>query len=353
MSSSLALPTLCRQMLSCTLQRRATATLQYNTYNNNYNTGRSLATKANGSKKKKGDTATTDPAPLTRQQKKDALKAIRRQKHEFKVERRAGMQDRRRGRPERGMHKAVFNEWFQRRLAFQEMHDRKARQQGRPFSIKIACVVERLPVVTPDKEKWQTDFEELQAYLGQFGRKYPADTPFATPDDDQPPAITDQDVLDRLPENLKPLPRVTEADETNDVQSLNRKLMHRLFLTTISADPNNRGQIFPTVELQQEETMVEAAKRAARETFGEDLDLWNPGNCPMAVDMRLYNDYHNKKNEFYGEKTFFFRVQRMGGELKLLGDAGDDYAWLSREEVVERVTEDVGESVAKLHHYLL
>jgi len=56
--------------------------------------------------------------------------------------------------------------------------DRKARQAGLPWKVRVCAVVERLPVILPDREEWETNYEELSAYLQQFGREYPKELGF-------------------------------------------------------------------------------------------------------------------------------------------------------------------------------
>jgi hypothetical protein len=78
----------------------------------------------------------------------------------------------------------------------------------------------------------------------------------------------------------------------------------------------------------------------------------------MAVNFRKYN--HNLAEEFrqdyFGEKIFYYRVQLDTGDVDesvCLKSGMKDYAWLSREEIVERVGGERGEHQAKFFHYIL
>ena len=91
---------------------------------------------------------------------------------------------------------------------------------------------------------------------------------------------------------------------------------------------------------------------------GENLTLWCPGHAPMAVNFRVYSK--NMPEEFtqnyYGEKIFYYRVQYDSGDVDenvCLKNGMKDYAWLTREEIVERTTEERGANQAKLFHYML
>ena len=105
-------------------------------------------------------------------QKKQALKDIRtqrfaeRQAHKEKVKRR------RDGRP-KNTRKKAFNAWFMAKKRIEEISDRRAKKLGLDWKIQVAVVLERLPVVLPDKADWERDYDNLRTYLDQFGRDYP------------------------------------------------------------------------------------------------------------------------------------------------------------------------------------
>ena len=127
-------------------------------------------------KKKKNKKAAEE---LTYAQQKVLAKERRRQTYEAKTSRETARQTRRDGSAaERGQHSAAFRSWFDRYRTRNETMDRKARQAGLPWRVRVAAVVERLPVILPDKEEWETDYEELDAYLKQFGRDFPKELGF-------------------------------------------------------------------------------------------------------------------------------------------------------------------------------
>lgn len=55
---------------------------------------------------------------------------------------------------------------------------RMAKKEGKPWRIRVAAMVERLPVVTPDVEEWEQDYIDLRDFLMTFGKEYPAETGF-------------------------------------------------------------------------------------------------------------------------------------------------------------------------------
>jgi hypothetical protein len=56
---------------------------------------------------------------------------------------------------------------------------------------------------------------------------------------------------------------------------------------------------------------------------------------------------------YYGEKIFYYRVQYDSGDVDEGALKADDYAWLTREEMTERVEEERGKHQAKFFHYML
>lgn len=78
----------------------------------------------------------------------------------------------------------------------------------------------------------------------------------------------------------------------------------------------------------------------------------------MAVNFRPYtkNMPADFTENYFGEKIFYYRVQLDQGELDesvYLKNGLKDYAWLSKEEMVERVLAERGEHQAKFFKYML
>ena len=91
---------------------------------------------------------------------------------------------------------------------------------------------------------------------------------------------------------------------------------------------------------------------------GDKLELWCPGNAPMAMNYRVYNKKMSEdlRENYFGEKIFYYRVQWDTGDVDegaCLKGGAEDWAWLTREEVVERVGKERGEHQAKFFHYML
>ena len=154
-----------------------------------------------------------------------------------------------------------------------------------------------------------------------------------------------------LPEGFVPAPRETAADKEGDVRTLDRRLKDRIFLTV--QDDESSHWAFPTVSIKKDESLLDAAKRAiADKVDGAKIDLYCPSNAPVAVDVQVYPE-NDRKDGCFGEKTFFMKVQHDEGNVAKKNLAVNDFAWLNRTEIVEKVMEEQGESQAKFYRYLL
>lgn len=158
-----------------------------------------------------------------------------------------------------------------------------------------------------------------------------------------------------------PAPRETEADATGDVKSLDRELKTRVFLTIRSDNEGNKSGprwTLPSTIPTNDETLLAAAQRAVSDSVGSDLVLWPPSNAPMGVNFRVYNKNlpEEFRQDYYGEKIFYYRVQWDNGDVSeegLKNGGVEDYAWLTKEEMVGKVIEERGPHQAKFFHYML
>lgn len=157
--------------------------------------------------------------------------------------------------------------------------------------------------------------------------------------------------IELLPEGFTPAPRETEADKSGDIQTLNRQLKTRVYF---SLEQENGWQL-PTVALNENESFLDGAKRAVKDIGGGDLSLICLSNCPMGVTVTEYSEEQKADSGVFGEKTFYMRVQYDDGDVnKNKLDKLNDWGWLAREEMVEKVSaagED--ENTALFYKYML
>jgi len=296
---------------------------------------------------------------------KQAAKERRTNLYRSKINRRQSLPNRQ-DAARKNHKKQVFRSWYDALASKQAFLDREARRQNKKFKIRVAAMVERLPVVTPDREDWESEFWNLKAELARYdGINYPKELGFVDPLDRK--VFSEEELLDMLPEGFTPAPRETEADKSGDIQTLDRQLKTRVYLTIeniqnddkgiAKASLNSNGWQLPSVTLDENETMLEGAKRAIKLIAGESLTLRCFSNCPMGVDVVEYTEEEKQQHggTYFGEKTFYMRVQHEDGDVKknTMDDKFEDWGWLSREEMTKKVVDKKGEEAAMFYKYML
>lgn len=228
---------------------------------------------------------------LTHQARKDAAKQQRRDTWDAKQARLQRLKTRRTGIATVGSMKKKFRAWFDKEVEYHEILESRTRRNNEKWRIRVAAMVERLPVITPDVLPWEREWFDLRDYLATYGKEYPEETGFMfAPDKPEDHIVlTDEELLAGLP--FTPAPRETEADATGFLKTRDRELKTRVYLAIKSdAEGNKSGPrwTLPSAIVRNDETMLQAAQRAVLECAGKDLELWCPGNAPMTVNYRVY-----------------------------------------------------------------
>jgi NUDIX domain len=277
-------------------------------------------------------------------EEKKLAKEIRRQRYNSHQERLVRLKNRR--RPDRFQDRIAFRSFFIPEKVNNEYMNRKARQAGLDWQIDVAVVIQRNNVVVPDLEEWDENFENLRDHMWQYGKEYPKainlDIGVNNP-------VKNEELLALLPKGFTPAPRETEHDRTGNVRTTDRKLKTNIYLA-VKDTADSKWQL-PTVTVNADETLLDAAKRALKEKVGSSVEFWCPSNCPAAVFMDPFTEEEQKAIKLYGKKTFVMKVSYDEGKVKK--GTIDDFAWLDREEFTERVKQDSGEKASTFYHYLL
>ena len=129
-------------------------------------------------------------------ERKQARKDERTHLYHAKLQRAIAQKDRRSHAP-KDVLKQEFQDWWHAKLAREQKWDRQARHEGMDWKIEVAVVLERLPQILPDRQDSEKEFDELQAYLKQFGKEYPKEFSAALPKDGKAP-VSDEDLLGKL-----------------------------------------------------------------------------------------------------------------------------------------------------------
>ncbi|TKA73022.1 hypothetical protein B0A55_07048 [Friedmanniomyces simplex] len=167
----------------------------------------------------------------------------------------------------------------------------------------------------------------------------------------------------------RPVARVTEADRTNDMRSLSRKMDRTLYLLV----KNREGRwIFPQDRVYGKENLHQAAERILVQAFGINMNTWIVGNHPIGHHHMMYTfggapaprvakiapnpvvstsqNQPGFEQEEYGEKVFFMKGRMMTGQADLgknvYGDS--EFRWLAKEEVKQVVTGGYWKSVRNM-----
>ncbi|KAF2725999.1 hypothetical protein K431DRAFT_309008 [Polychaeton citri CBS 116435] len=151
----------------------------------------------------------------------------------------------------------------------------------------------------------------------------------------------------------RPMPRRTEADERNDLMNPNRRLDRTLYLLVKRQDGTWR---FPEDRVYGRENLREATSRIIAAALGPNIHTWTVANHPVAYygssfkapDMTKVPKHPDIKHsvslelEEYGEKVFFMKGRVMAGQVDLKENqyGNREWAWLSKDEVQEKVTEE-------------
>lgn len=118
-------------------------------------------------------------------------RAARRAKYVKKLERIERLKTRQDLALNRGMHRREWDNWFSKKRDWNEIQHKLAKKQGLEFQIQVGLVVERLPVIEPDRPQWKTDYINLNNWFGQFGKEYPPALGMVPP----PPPKSEQEIL--------------------------------------------------------------------------------------------------------------------------------------------------------------
>ncbi len=112
---------------------------------------------------------------------KRAAKDRRAELYDVKVARAKKLKTRR-DNNKKNYNKNLFRSWFDPMTSRQNFLDREARRQGMKWNIKVSAMIERLPIITPDKHDWEKDYMDLHAKLSKYDNiRYPKEFGFADP----------------------------------------------------------------------------------------------------------------------------------------------------------------------------
>ena len=193
--TALGSSSICGQICKATITTSSNLmpSISSNQYTNNSST-RTFAAAAAANKKAKKDTTT-----LSYQERKDLAKEKRRQTYNTKQLRLQNLKTRRDASP-KDVLKNKFRNWYDNELQYHNKLIRSAKKENKPWRIRVAVMVERIPVVTPDMEEWERNYIDLRDYIWTYGKEYPEETGFMYAMDSEEDHIvpSDEELIGKL-----------------------------------------------------------------------------------------------------------------------------------------------------------
>ncbi|SCV72220.1 BQ2448_4914 [Microbotryum intermedium] len=140
--------------------------------------------------------------------------------------------------------------------------------------------------------------------------------------------------------------RLTEADEKGDLKSLERKGDRTLYML-LKKNRKTHAWQFPQGGVEGDESLLEAAQRELIEETGPNMDVWPIGKVPAGAYSYPFPEEHAKKQPEHTEaKVFFLPMRIIRGQAEPNKKEGlVDFAWLTKEEIREKVSTGYWEAV--------
>lgn len=124
-------------------------------------------------------------------------------------------------------------------------------------------------------------------------------------------------------------PRITEADEKNDIKSTERKLDKHLLYIIEENLGKDKFWLLPHDLVNEEETLRQAAERILSEKCGSKVHAKFYGNAPCGFYKYKYPI--NMRQKALGAKVFFMKAHYLKGSIE--EKKVNDYSWASRDEL--------------------
>lgn len=152
---------------------------------------------------------------------------------------------------------------------------------------------------------------------------------------DAVPKQTALDAIDQWKTELskfQPASRITDADKSNDLKSVERKLEHSLTLLIEQQLGNDKLFLLPQGKIANDETLYDTAQRIIKECCGDAIQTIMYGKAPCGFYKYKYPK--EMRNTSVGAKVFFYRAVLQSGNV----DAKNaNYVWLAKDELLAKV----------------
>lgn len=141
-----------------------------------------------------------------------------------------------------------------------------------------------------------------------------------------------------------PNSRITKADEAGDVKSLERKLPRTLYLLT---NDSKLGWKLPSFATEEKDALHKMAESGLRKLGGEEINTWTVARSPAAVLKYQKNKLVDSKAVAEDlTREYIIKSHILSGSF---APNDVEYAWLTREEIQEKVTPEYFEATEFLY----
>ncbi|KAH3668558.1 hypothetical protein OGAPHI_002312 [Ogataea philodendri] len=148
---------------------------------------------------------------------------------------------------------------------------------------------------------------------------------------DQAPESREEN-LDDASRPINPMPRITEADKSDNKLSLERSLSRTLYLLV----KQNNSWKFPAFEVADDSKPLHlVAEDGLKSLGGDKLNIWTVSNTPTALIKFSKGKIVSDMGED-GVREYLIKSHIVAGDFKLNKIQGcQEYKWLTREEIQE------------------
>ncbi|TFY82871.1 hypothetical protein EWM64_g1141 [Hericium alpestre] len=131
--------------------------------------------------------------------------------------------------------------------------------------------------------------------------------------------------------------RVHASDLSGDVKSLDRNGQRNVYLLLKKTEGGKEVWTFPRGGVQAGELLHQAAERELASQCGEAMDTWIVGRHPIGLAEIQSATPPAEPSGPSKTSVFFFKAHILSGQVTLDGQSAADFAWLTKEEISERV----------------
>ncbi|KAA1474840.1 hypothetical protein DENSPDRAFT_825004 [Dentipellis sp. KUC8613] len=135
--------------------------------------------------------------------------------------------------------------------------------------------------------------------------------------------------------------RVHASDLSGNVKSLDRNGQRNLYLLVQQKKDGKDAWVFPQGDVNAGELLHEAAERRLLSQCGDAMDTWIVSRNPIGLHEILPPTPPTDP----ATCIFFFKAHIMAGQVHPDGKSVADFAWLTKQEIEERVAPDYWHSV--------